>query len=351
MIYFNTASCGLLSNESIQAGNVLYNAMLTESSTASESLRESGIPRIREAVASFLGSPVSNLAFIPNFSYALNSIVQALKGTEKVLLYKHDYPSVAEPFRINKFDITWIDSNDGFAIDIEELKQMLIDNKIELLVMSHVQWLSGFKLDITELGAFCRQHDIVFIVDATQSLGALQLRADRMHVDVLISSNYKWMNAGFGTGVMYMSDSFLAKYPPVVGGFGSYGYDGQSMKYMPSVRSYEPGHPNFHGLLVLEAAVNEKMKMGMDAIGSHNQKLTQLLLDNIGDIAILGPVDTLHRSSIVMLRDDSGSLHKHLVSNGFLAIHRNGNIRLSFHFHNTKEEVRLLIESLNGYKG
>jgi cysteine desulfurase / selenocysteine lyase len=351
MIYFNTASCGLLSKESVSATNELYNAMLTESSTAAEALRETGIPRIRETVASFLAVPPANIAFIPNFSYALCCIVQAFKGFEKVMLFKDDYPSVLESFRINNFDITWIDSADGFSIDIEEVKQKLIAHKVQILVISQVQWLSGFKIDIVELGSFCRANDIIFIVDATQSLGAVRLRIDQMHVDVLISSNYKWMNAGFGTGVMYMSDSFLAKYPPVVGGFGSYGYDGRSMKYMPSVRSYEPGHPNFHGLLVLEAAVNEKLTRGMDAIAAHNQSLTQLLLDNIGDTPILGPATTGNRSSIVMLRDDSGSLHKHLTASNFLAIHRNGNIRLSFHFYNTEDEVNQLIDCLSAFKG
>lgn len=351
MIYFNTASCGLLSEASVKATNELYNAMLTESSTASERLRETGLPRIRETVASFLGAPASNVALIPNFSYALCSIVQAFKGFEKVMMFKHDYPSVLEPFRINKFDITWIDSADGFTIDIEEIKQKLVENQIQVLVISHVQWLSGFKIDIVELGSFCRANDILFIVDATQSLGAVRLRIDQMHVDVLISSNYKWMNAGFGTGVMYMSDSFLKKYPPVVGGFGSYGmFEGQ-FKYMPTVRSYEPGHPNFHGLLVLEAAINEKLAKGMDAIAAHNQKLTQLLLDNIGNTPILGPNTTTNRSSIVMLGDDSANLHKHLAANNILAIHRNGNIRISFHFYNTEEEVRKLIDCLKAFKG
>lgn len=351
MIYFNTASCGLLSEESIAQSNKLYHEMLTESSTAAEALRETGFPRIREGVARFMGAPVANLAFVPNFSYALNSLVQSLKGTEKVLLYKHDFPSVLEPFRINNFDITWIDSPDGFTIDTAELKRLLFANKIDLLVISHVQWLSGYTLDLEAIGSFCREHGITFIVDATQSLGALSIDVSRLPVDVLISSNYKWMNAGFGTGVMYASDEFLEKYPPVIGGYGSYVMTDGGMKLLPGIRCYEPGHTNFHGLLVLEAAVNKKLEMGIDAIQGHNRRLTKQLLDGLANTPILGPATLDNRCSIVMLKDESGNLHKHLLANNILAIRRDGYIRISFHMHNTQEEVALLIQHLKAHKG
>src|SRR5690606_29437753 len=119
---------------------------------------------------------------------------------------------------------------------------------------SHVQWLSGFKTDLQELSRFCREHDIWLIVDATQSLGAMPLNPVRLDIDVLISSNYKWMNAGFGSGVMYMCDDFFNEYTPKVGGNNSYTPVNGKMQYVPSVQSYEPGHPNMYGFSVLQAA-------------------------------------------------------------------------------------------------
>lgn len=349
-IYLNTASCGLLSKECLQSTYAFYEAMLTEASTAAEQLRDNGMQRMRETIASFMHAPADNIAFLPNFSYGLNALVQSLKGTEKLMLYRHDYPSLLEPFRINGFDITWIDAPDGFSIDIERMKNLLLQHKIDMLVISHVQWLSGYKLNIADIGSFCKEHNILFIVDATQSLGAVPIYIDKLHVDVLISSNYKWMNAGFGTGEMYMSDNFLQRYKPVIGGHNSYMMQDGEWKYVPSVRSYEPGHLNMHGLLVLEAAVNEKVKMDIEAIERHNTRLMQLLLDNIADTPILGPATMDNRSTIVMLKDESGKLHEHLQANGILAIRREGNIRVSFHYYNTEDEVRKLVDCLESYK-
>ena len=346
-IYLNTASCGLLLPETIQPSADFYNAMLTESSAAAEHVRDKGLPGIRETVAEFIKSPVENLAFIPNFSFGLNSLVQSLKGTERVLLYDQDYPSLLEPFRINKFPITWIDSPDGFTIETDRLKALIIEQKIELLVISHVQWLTGFTLDLQDIGTFCRNHKVWFIVDATQSLGALPVYPINQSIDVLISSNYKWMNAGFGTGIMYISDQFIATYEPVVGGFASYIPREGQMVYEPSVRSYEPGHLNMHGLLVLNAAVKHKLSIGIDSIAEHNRRLTDAFLKALPPgLALLGPLTLTNRCFIVMLRDTTGELHQHISSQGFIAIRRNGNIRISFHFHNTEAEVAKLLQVL-----
>ena len=91
-----------------------------------------------------------------------------------------------------------------------------------MVVLSHVQYASGYTLDIHAIGELCKASDVLFVVDATQSIGAIPIDLSTLHADVLISSNYKWMNAAFGTGILYISDNFLKKYRPVVCGNQSY---------------------------------------------------------------------------------------------------------------------------------
>lgn len=347
-IYLNTASCGLLSRQSVEAAQVLYEGMIEHASQAVEPLRDHGIGRIRSTVASFLQAPASQLAFIPNFSWGLNAIVQSLRGDEKVLLYTQDYPSLAAPFKINGFDITWLGDTDGFEIESEALKETLLANRIEVLAISHVQWLTGFRLDIDDIGIFCKQHKITFILDTTQSLGAVPIFPARQNIDVMICSNYKWMNAGFGTGIMYASESFMNKYPPVVGGGNAYIFSDGVSSYTPSVKNFEPGHLNMHGLLVLEKAVELKLEKGIDNIAQHNSGLLRLLLSRISPSLVLGSTDQQKRSSIVVLKDP-GSLYDYLTENGIVAIKRGEHIRISFHFYNTQEEVETLVALLNAF--
>jgi selenocysteine lyase/cysteine desulfurase len=349
-IYLNTASCGLVPPATLAAANKLYAELEHNSSTRAEAWRFNEEGRIRETIASFLNVPAKNIAMIPNFSWAINGIVQSLNGTEKVLLYKSDYPSFLEPFRINKFDITWVDAPDGFHIDIDFIKDCIKDKKVDIVALSHVQWGSGYKLDLKEIGDLCKEHDVLFIVDATQSIGAHALDLSELNIDVFVSSNYKWMNAGFGTGELYMADSFLEKYIPVVGGHNSYKMIDGTMQYIPSVQSYEPGHPNMFGLTVLESAIKHKMELGVAQIQAHNSRLCQLFLEGIKDLSlsILGDYTTKYRSSIVILKDENG-LGDWIKQHNIVLTHRNGLLRVSMHYYNTEEDVMAILNCLKQF--
>src|SRR5690606_25745373 len=134
---------------------------------------------------------------------------------------------------------------------------------------------------------------------------------------------------------------------PVVGGYASYvPRDGQ-MIYESSVRSYEPGHLNMHGLLVLAAAVKYKMSVGIQAITRHNLRLTETFVKGRpASLPIVDPSAMEGRCSIILLKDQTGEVHERITSEGIIAIRRNGNIRISFHYHNTEAEVTKLLQVL-----
>lgn len=349
-IYLNTAASGLIPESISRRAMELQAALAANSSMRAEHWKMEELPRIRKTIATFLGAQTENLALLPNFSFGINCVVQALKGTEKVLLYRHDYPSLTEPFLIDHFDITWIDSKDGFGIDLEEMATLIEKKGIDIVAISHVQWLSGFKINIKKLGSLCREHGVSFIVDATQSAGALPINMTDLEIDVLIFSNYKWMNAGYGTGVMYMASSFLTKYPPVVGGYSSYVFRNNQSKYEPSIYNYEPGHLNMIGLTILEAAILAKQEIGLQGIADHNDQLTRYLLHEIAALSLqwIGPLNTADRCSIFFLKDLDG-LGAWLSTNRVIATLRNDTIRISMHYYNTQDEVGLLIDCLRRF--
>ena len=347
-IYLNTASCGLIAPETLQASNGLYAHFAHNSSKFSEQWAQKDEPRIRQTVADFIGAPVKNTALVPNFSWAMNGVVQSLKGTERALLYKDDFPSLLQPFTINNFPITWVDAPDGFNIDLAQVRDAICNKRVDIVAISHVQWATGYKLNLQEIGDLCREHGVLFFVDATQSLGANLIDLKELNIDVLAASNYKWMNAGFGSGILYVGDSFLAQYQPVVGGYHT---DRVRMDRQtgPTAASYEPGSPNMYGLLLLEAALQAKNKTGMAQIQQHNYGLTQAFLQGIANlpIKILGDHTMGNRCPIVLLHDENG-LGAWIEKHNIVVTHRNGMLRVSMHFYNTMDEVMALVDCLRG---
>ena len=346
-VYLNTASCGLVAPATVAAATQLYASFETNSSTRSEEWRANEEGRIRQVIADFIDAPATNVAMIPNFSWAMNGIIQSLKGTERVLLYARDYPSFVEPFRINKFAVTWVDAPDGFNIDMDAVRDAICNNKVDIVALSHVQWNSGYKIDLQDIGRLCKAHGVLFFVDATQSIGACTINLAELNIDVFAASNYKWMNAGFGTGILYVADSFLAKYAPVVGGHNSYKMVDGVMGYTPSAQSYEPGHPNMFGLTVLDAAIQHKNELGMAWIEQHNLQLAELLLNGIKDLplTLLGDHTMAHRSPIIYLLDENG-LGDHIKQHNIIVTQRNGLLRISTHFYNTEDDVQALVNCL-----
>ena len=119
--YLNTSSFGLVSKSSIDAAHNFHEELFNTGSKPVDHFIAEELPRIRKVVSEFMDAPIQELAFIPNFSYGLCAIIPAISTLKRVLLIRDDYPSLIQPFLINVFDIHWIDSRDGFTIDMEEL--------------------------------------------------------------------------------------------------------------------------------------------------------------------------------------------------------------------------------------
>lgn len=351
-VYLNTAGCGLISGSVRQAGIDLYQTFETGSSAASEQWRELRYPGIKRNAARLTHTHDTHVAFLPNFSFGINALVHALKGNERILLYRRDFPSLYLPFFVNQFEITWIDSDDAFLIDPDQVESLIRTSKIDIVVMSHVQWQSGFKTDLAQLGEICRRHGAQLIVDATQSLGAVDIDLSVLPVDVLIASNYKWMNAGFGTGLMYMDPAFIERYPPrICGNAGrSFHWDTGRLIHEPAITDYEPGSLDMFGLTLMNRAVEEKLQAGLQQIEAHNSALTVQLLDQLAalPVQLLGPATMKQRASIVCIRDEEG-LHALLQQHRIVTTQRNGLIRISIHTHNTAEDIEAIVQCIRSW--
>ncbi|PZP45258.1 MAG: aminotransferase [Pseudopedobacter saltans] len=344
-IYFNTASCGLISEQSADTSVLLYEKFSQNASEASNDWQQRYYWSLKSQIASFIHCNINYIAFIPNMSYGINMIIQSLKGNEKILLYEKDFPSLNQPFENNHFNITYVKDTNDFEIQLEDIEILLKRNSIDIVAISQVQFKTGFNLDILQLSRLCKQYNTWLIIDGTQSLGALELNFDCNAPDVFIASNYKWMNAGYGTGILFMNDEFISQFPPVISG----NHSSSLVQEHPDapINLYEPGHINMHGLAILETELKRKKEISIEKIEQHNLELTHYFLENIKELplGLVGNYNMENRSSIVSIYNDK-NLSSYLSQNGIVITDRFGLIRFSFHYYNTKDELDQLISIL-----
>lgn len=347
-VYLNTAASGLLSIKTTQKLLEFHSSYLEQGSVYAEKWLENGFPKVRETLATFIDAPIEQIAIIPNFSFGYISLLDSI-GKKKTLVYERDYPSLKIPLELKGFEITELSDDDGFTLNQKRLFEELLANKIELLVLSHAQFRTGYLADIDAIGTFCKKHNILFIVDATQTAGAISMSFSKLNVDALIWSNYKWMNAGFATGVMCLKPHMITEYAPRIGGFGSYIIEGDNWVYRPSSKSYEPSHPNMAALFGLQNALEEKMKIGVEDIRKHNEELLEYCTSKLNEMGVefYGNKNAVsERAFIVMPAKEE--LSKKLKSRNIITTFREGYIRFGFHYYNSREDVDAFLKVLTG---
>jgi len=170
------------------------------------------VEAVRQSMARAWGVDPEELAFTRNASEALQ-ICQFgvdLQPGDEVLTSTHDYPRMLNTFRQRE-------RRDGIVMrqvqlpvpatdvgGIVELYRAAITPATKLLLVCHVVNITGQILPVREIVAMARERGVPTVVDGAHALGALDFRLPDLDCDYYATSLHKWLNAPFGTGLLYV---------------------------------------------------------------------------------------------------------------------------------------------------
>ncbi|NQX46671.1 aminotransferase class V-fold PLP-dependent enzyme [Paenibacillus tritici] len=260
--------------------------------------------RARAFLAELFGvSNAQDIAFTHNTTMGLN---MAIKGTlqpgDHVISTMTEHNSVRRPLeylrRTIGIEVDYVQVSPEGQLDLQELQRSLRHNT-RMVICNHSSNLLGSILPIGDIGDIVKLHGAVFLVDAAQSAGALDIDVSAMNIDLLAFPGHKGLLGPQGTGGLYISPA-LDLEPLMHGGTGSQSENSDQ----PSVRPdrYEAGTQNAVGIAGLLAGVKAVKVLGIEQIHKQEWKLTQLLMEGLAAvpaIRILGPAPGAQRSGIV----------------------------------------------------
>ena len=116
------------------------------------------------------------------------------------------------------FAVTWLSPGNDGHVRAEDLADALRDDT-QLVSIMHVNNETGVVQDIESLGSICREHDVLFHVDAAQSAGKLHLDLQALPVDLLSLTGHKLYGPN-GIGALYVSSRPGVHIEPLMWGGG-----------------------------------------------------------------------------------------------------------------------------------
>ncbi len=344
-IYANSASSGLINESTIEWRKQHDRDFLDGASTMRMDSSKI-ITETRSAVGAFFGCRYENVALVQNFSLGLNMLLEGIDKSKRVLLLENDYPSVNWAFENRGFPISYCKINE----DLEEniLKKIKFDT-ISILALSLIQWVNGVKIDLDFLKQLKKEHpEVLIIADGTQFCGTTKFNFEESGLDVLGSSSYKWLLAGYGNGFMLFKDKVKEISRIETIGFNAANVDPNGRNEIRFAKHFEPGHLDTLNFGSLRHSLGLLNAIGQDNI---TQKLKNLSIRAKEEFSALGLLE-----DVVLLRKDHSTIFNikgddavfgHLTNTRILCSQKGNGIRFSFHFYNTYEDIEHIIEILN----
>ncbi len=283
------------------------------------------------------------------------------KGDHVAAINK-DYPSNILPWmlaeRHGKFTFDKLDLGSEVVPTPEWLEKNL-KPQTRIFNVSYVTFDTGKKIDLLAIGKYLKSKNILFVVDATQALGGLEITAEELvNIDVLTVSSYKWMLGPYGHAFAYFSQKaqdqiyhLNANWILSPNSKQVYNLLDYTTETLPGARQYDRGQAaNLLCSGCLEGSLSFLLEMGLPNIRKHNESVRDYFLANYPKekYTLVTPLE--HMANIVCLKANQGdsiTLEKELKKRNVDVSVRQGNIRLSFHIFNTNAQVDELIQALD----
>ncbi len=316
----------------------------------------------------FNGEDPRQIVFTSNSTESLNIAIKGLlEPGDHVITTMLEHNSVLRPlYEMEKKGValTIIKADKRGRFSLEEM-EAAIRPETKMIVCTNGSNLTGNYVDIGKVGEMAHRHDVLFVVDASQTAGVFPIDVRNMQVDVLCFTGHKGLLGPQGTGGMYVREG-LAIRPLKSGGSGVQTYSKTHPREMPT--ALEAGTLNGHGIAGLRAGVEYIKNTGLDTIRAREQELMWRFYEGVKEIpgvTVYGDFDSRERCAIVSLNIgdyDSSEVSDALLTEYGISTRPGGHcaplmhealgtveqgaVRFSFAHSNTEEEVDIAINAV-----
>ena len=314
---------------------------------------------------------LSEIVFTSGATDSLNKIVfgyfenYLTKDDEIILSHSEHASNILPWFELkDKLDLVvkYAPLDKDLKIDIDNFEK-IITPKTKVISLAYTTNVVGDTRDIKKIIDLAHKHNILVVVDASQTINHKFIDVQTLDIDFLVFSAHK-MCGPTGLGILYGKRKLLNNIKPIIFGGGmnaSFNTDGLRI-YSELPYLLEAGTPNIAGILGFGAVLKYLNKIGYDNIDNHVQKLHKYALEKLKEVDNIIIYNENSESGIITFNlKDVFAQDLAIYLNKYHICVRAGShcakmlkddlgikntCRISFYFYNTFEEIDALVKVL-----
>lgn len=321
--------------------------------------------RLRDALGRLIGAPAEDIILGNSTSYGLSLMVQGIdwKPGDEVVVVEGDFPAAIFPWLLladRGVTVRTIRPR-GRAVDAADLARELRP-ETRLFCTTWVHSFQGHVVDSAALGRRCRENGTIFVLNASQGMGARRFDVRAAGVDVVTSCGFKYLCGPYGTGFCWIAPAVRDTLrPPQAYWLANLTADDlagdfkMELKSDLGARAFDVfGTANFFNVMTWTASVEYLTGIGIEAIETWDQSLVTAVVSGLDPDrwTLRSPTDGPWRSNAVVFAGRTPALtaaaYDALRRRGVIVAMRQGHIRISPHLYNTPEDIRTAVAAIDG---
>lgn len=328
------------------------------------------VEALKKSFASLIQVPeYQRIAIIPSVSYGMANAARnvPIAPGQEIVLLEEQFPSnyyiwkrIAEErnavLRIIRAPGN-VRRGDAWTESILEA----IGPSTAVVAMAHVHWADGSVFDLKAIGAKARAVGASFVIDGTQSVGALPFNVQEFQPDALICAGYKWLLGPYGIGMAYYGEKFDHGTPIEENWINR--AESENFKnlvkyqehYQPLAGRYSMGEQsNFTHIAMMRRAIEQILEWGVPEIQAYCRAIPGNSLAEIQELGAVLDQSTTLAAHLFGVRLgpglDAEALHKALAARKVLVSFRGDAIRVAPYLYNTQEDFQALADCFRSAK-
>jgi selenocysteine lyase/cysteine desulfurase len=318
---------------------------------------------VRALTAALLRAAPDEIAVTASVSAGLNALASALQFTgsrNKVVISDFEFPTNAQIWHAQQprgAQVVHVPrAPDGYIP--AEMFEKAIDERTQLVAITHVCFRNGAKLDIPGIVRLAHAKGAKVLLDCYQSVGSIDVDVKALDVDFAVGGMLKYLLGTAGIGFLYARDSFVQALLPTNSGWFAQAdiaaMDITGNRPAQNARRFEAGTPPVVNCYAAEAGLKMLLRIGTPAVEKRNYALTRRCMERLQEIgwpSITPEQDRRRGATVAVPARDAPRLTLELMNRGIVTSHRDANLRASFHFYNNSDDVESFVAAMKDLRG